>query len=94
VTVSWADGDSDWKLVEIPIVNDTVAEMNESFTLELSNPTGGAVIGPRSSVTVRIPANDQPLPDSGGSGAFGFLSLLMLGAMSLLRAARKAQPRA
>jgi hypothetical protein len=99
VTVSWADGESGLQTVVIPIVDDAVTEASESFTLELSNPTGGAVIGPRAGTTVGIQASDQPVPappparDSGGSGAFGLLSLLMLGAMSFLRAARKARPR-
>jgi len=89
VTVSWADGDADWKFVEFLIVNDTVEEPTESFTVELSNPTGGAVIGPQSSATVRIEMSDQPLPEpaSGGGGVFGYLSLLLLGVMTFLRSA-------
>ena len=90
VTVSWAHDDADWKLVEFTIVDDTVAEPAESFTVELSNPTGGAVIGPQSSATVHIRISDQPPPEpaSGGGGVFGYLSLLLLGVMTFLRSAR------
>ena len=88
VTVSWADGDADWKFVEFLIVNDTVEEPAESFTVELSNPTGGAVIGPQSSATVQIQMSDRPpQPASGGGGIFGYLSLLLLGVTAFLRSA-------
>jgi hypothetical protein len=86
VTVSWADGDADWKFVEFLIVNDTVEEPTESFTVELSNPTGGAVIGPQSSATVQI-QDQPPQPASGGGGIFGYLSLLLLGVTAFLRSA-------
>jgi hypothetical protein len=85
VTVSWADGDSDWKIAEFAIVDDASEEPAESFRVELSNPTGGAVIGPRSSATVRIQMSDQPPPKLGGGGVFGYLSLLLLGVMTFLR---------
>jgi uncharacterized delta-60 repeat protein len=90
VTVSWAHDDSDSKLVELTIVDDTAAEPVESFTVELSNPTGGAVIGAQSSATVNIHASDQPPPEraSGGGGALGYLSLLLLGATGFMRSAR------
>ena len=89
VTLSWIDGESNYKVVEIPIRNDTAQEANETFTVELSNPTGGAVVGPRSSTTFTISANDQPPPpppdSGGGGGAFGYLSLLLLGVIRFLR---------
>ena len=85
VTVTWAHDEADLKLVEFTIVDDTVAEPAESFTVELSNPTGGAVIGPHSSATVHIQGSDQPPPERGsGGGAFGYLSLLLLGVMRFL----------
>jgi hypothetical protein len=85
VTVSWADGDWDSKSVLIAIRDDTVEESNEAFTVTLSNPTGGAVIGPRSTATIRIEANDRPPPNAGGGGALGFLSVLLLGFVAFLR---------
>jgi uncharacterized delta-60 repeat protein len=95
VTLSWADGESGFKFANISTVDDTFAEQTEIFSVELSNATGGAVIGPRASTTVQIVGNDQPprprpRPAEGGGGAFGFLSLLLLGIMNFLRSPRKA----
>jgi uncharacterized delta-60 repeat protein len=95
-TIQWADGDADWKQVDIPIVNDTDDEDAERFTVALSDPTGGAVIGPRSGVAVTITANDAPPPEpppptnggGGGGGQLGFGSLLLLGMLRLLRMRR------
>lgn len=83
VTLSWADNETDWKFVDIPIVNDDIAEGTESFTLELSNPTGGAILGPQSTTEVRILISDQQ--SKSGGGVMGWLSLLLLGAASMLR---------
>ena len=87
VTLTWADGESGWKEATIQIINDNEEEFQETFTVELSSPSGGGVIGAYSSLTVRIAANDQPSTSNGrsGSGAFGFLSLLLLGVVRLLR---------
>ena len=86
VTLTWADGEFGWQDAVIQMFNDNGAEDVETFTLELSNPTGGAVIGPRSSATVRIAGNDRQLSgDGSGGGTFGFLSLLLLGFVRLLR---------
>ena len=93
ITVSWADGESGWKPVVIPLVNDTIEEPTETFTVELSDPTGGAVLGELTTVTIQIFANDQPRPtpsSKSGGGALDFLSLLLLGAIRLLRRARAA----
>lgn len=46
--------------VLIPITNDTLAEGNETVTLTLDQPSGGAVIGPRSTATLTIVDNDAP----------------------------------
>jgi hypothetical protein len=96
-TISWADGDSEWKQVDIQIVNDTTEEETERFTVELSDPTGGAIVGPRSSVAVSIDDNDSPPPPpppppsgggGGGGGQLGIGSLLLLGLLRLLRIRR------
>jgi hypothetical protein len=88
VVVSWADGDSDTKEVDIPITNDSTEEASESFTVQLSDATGGALVGAGPSIEIAIDANDQPPPPpppgSGGGGSFGYLSLLMLSAARLL----------
>ncbi len=41
-TLTWADGERQNKTVRIPILDDDLAEGNESLRLTLSNPTGGA----------------------------------------------------
>ncbi|MGE3706086.1 MAG: Calx-beta domain-containing protein, partial [Vicinamibacterales bacterium] len=60
-TLSWAAGDSAPKsftvgsfLAILPVVNDALAEGDESFTITLSAPTGGAVLGPTSTASVTI----------------------------------------
>jgi hypothetical protein len=39
-TLSWAAGDSTDRFVNVPVVQDSVNEANEGFTLKLSNPQG------------------------------------------------------
>ncbi|MGH8203522.1 MAG: Calx-beta domain-containing protein [Steroidobacteraceae bacterium] len=92
LTACWADGEIDGKYVEVQVADDTQQEDDETLTVELSSPTGGAIVGPRGSATVTIVANDSPGSRSGsggGGGAAGFLSLLMLGLFEMLRAARR-----
>ena len=96
VTVSWGDKDAEAKLVEFQIVNDDDRESDESFSLQLSDPTGGAVVGPRAVQTVTIAANDVPFsppPRRGGGGAAGLLSLLLLGLSELFRSLRRLRSR-
>jgi len=98
-TYCWGDQDSEPKLVEIQIVDDDEQEGVETFSVELSDPTGGAVIGPRGTASFAIQANDAPPPPpppggvhgsgGGGGGAAGFLSLLLLGLAEISRAARR-----
>ncbi|MCZ8190879.1 MAG: Ig-like domain-containing protein [Microcystis sp. LE19-338.1B] len=45
----------------IPIINDTQVESNETFTINLTNPTGGAIIGNQNSATVTILDDDVQL---------------------------------
>ena len=47
------------KTFTVPIVNDSVIEADESLTVMLSNPTNGAVLGPRSSASIIITDNDS-----------------------------------
>ena len=51
--LSWAAGDSASKTITIPIVNDTVFESNELFTVTLSGATG-ASLGSQTSANVTI----------------------------------------
>jgi uncharacterized delta-60 repeat protein len=97
ITLSWADGDSSQQTAMIPIVNEMVAKSPESFTVDLSNPTNGALIGPHSHLVVTInydyqqqQQQQQPPPPPGGGGAFDWFALLCLGCVRWLR--RRALP--
>lgn len=59
-TLSWADGETTTKTIVIPIIDDTVAENNETFNVTLSNPTG-AMLGDISQATVAIVNDDNVL---------------------------------
>ncbi len=95
IVLSWNDGEYWPKQASIAIRDDSIEEQSETFTVELSNPTGGAIVGPRSSISIAITASDGPPPPppppnpggngGGGGGALGFLSLLLLGAASCKR---------
>ncbi|MBI3848971.1 MAG: alpha/beta fold hydrolase [Verrucomicrobia bacterium] len=56
-TLSFEPGEK-VKLVTVPILNDEVKEPNKNFRVTLSNPTGGAVLGSRTTATVAIVDND------------------------------------
>ncbi len=53
----------------VVIVDDAIEESTESFTLTLSSPGNGAILGAPQSVTVTI--NDNDAPDNGGGGDNG-----------------------
>jgi hypothetical protein len=59
ITVSFADGDSAAKVVEIPIIDDDIPEDTETINLQLGNLTGTAVLGAQSIATVEIIDNDE-----------------------------------
>ena len=46
------------RTVTVPITNDTLDEANETVLLQLTNATGGATLGPRSTATLTILDND------------------------------------
>jgi uncharacterized delta-60 repeat protein len=58
-TLNWADGDGGTKLISVPVINDQIEEPYESFTVNLSNPGGGATIS-QSVGTVSIQDDDVP----------------------------------
>ncbi len=70
--LSWADGDAEAKPIVVPIVDDTVFEILERFTLSLSN-AAGAAMGSPSSRSVYISDNDpEPVPIIRLSGDLAF----------------------
>jgi uncharacterized delta-60 repeat protein len=89
LTLSWADGDSAPQTAVIPIVKaNIVVGSPKSFTVDLTNPTNGAVLGPQVHELVTINAS-PPAPSapssSGGGGAFDWFALLCLGCVRWLR---------
>ncbi len=60
-TLSWANGNRASKTFTVPITNDILDEPNETFTVRLTLPTGGAILGSPSSATVTINDN-EPTP--------------------------------
>ena len=59
-TLSWANGDTANKTFAVSIINDALNEPNETFTVKLSSPTGGATLGSPNSATVTITNDDPP----------------------------------
>jgi hypothetical protein len=60
-TLNFADQDTAPKTFQVTIVNDTVPENSETFTVTLANPQGGAVLGSPATETVTI-LDDDALP--------------------------------
>jgi uncharacterized delta-60 repeat protein len=89
-THCWADQDQEAKYIQVQIADDGAREADEDFSIRLSNPTGGAIVGPRGAATFTIMENDLPSQSSrnGGGGSTDLVSLLLLGLAQLLRAAR------
>jgi Leucine-rich repeat (LRR) protein/ribosomal protein L35AE/L33A len=57
-TLTWTDGDASDKTFTVPILDDTIFEGNETFSLTLTNATGGATIGEPAEAIVTINDND------------------------------------
>jgi hypothetical protein len=58
-TLNWGYGDTDDKTCTASIVDDTDVEDDETFSLSLKNPTGGAEIGDPDTAIVTIFDNDE-----------------------------------
>ncbi|WP_172969732.1 Calx-beta domain-containing protein, partial [Microcystis aeruginosa] len=65
ISVNFADGQIS-KVVNIPIINDSESETNETITLALSNPNGIA-LGSQSTATLTIIDDDESIPDFAGN---------------------------
>jgi hypothetical protein len=61
-TLTWAAGNADPQTVTLTLIDDTVVETDETFTLTLSGVTGGATLG-TSSATITVQSEDIP-PDT------------------------------
>lgn len=71
-TLTWAAGESATRTIRIPIVNDSVAESTEAFSVRLSA-ASGASIGSTSAATVTI-TDDDGGTSSGSAGTLAFTS--------------------
>ena len=70
-TLTWADGDSANKTFTVPILDDSILEGNETFTVNLSG-ASGATLGSPSSATVTIVDNEVVTKIIGLSGDLTF----------------------
>ena len=61
-TLSWAAGDLSAKTWTVPLVDDGLAETNETIVLTLNSPTGGAALGNPTTAILTIFDNDQSPP--------------------------------
>ncbi|MEB3831794.1 Calx-beta domain-containing protein [Phormidium sp. CCY1219] len=66
IGINFAAGETQQTL-EIPIVNDTSVEPNETLTLNLGNPTGGATLGAPDTATLTILDDDVALQFTRGN---------------------------
>jgi hypothetical protein len=92
-TLSWADGDSAAKTIDVPLIDDSENEGDENFSVILSNPQGGVGVG-TATENVTIGASDQrqalvSIPTLDGPGR-GLLAVLLgaLGGLFLRRRTR------
>ena len=58
LTLSWADGDATPQTIMVTVNDDPVTEGDETVTLTLGAPTGGATLGVPAAATLTILAND------------------------------------
>jgi hypothetical protein len=58
-TLAFGAGETNQDIV-VPILNEGFSEGNKTFTVSLTNPTGGAVLGVRTTATVRIASPQLP----------------------------------
>jgi subtilisin-like proprotein convertase family protein len=81
-TLNWGSGDSSPRFIQVPIVDDTAVEGNETIGLSLSAPSGGAALGIPNTATLTIVENDvgfrfsaatYSAPESGGGAVISVL---------------------
>ena len=71
-TLNWAAGDGGSKTITVSITGDAIDEPDETFTVTLSNATGGAALGtPAATVTIVDDDATPSSPDGGGGGGGG-----------------------
>jgi hypothetical protein len=104
-TLSWADGESGARTISVPILDDSVFELDEDFDIVFEGLAGDAV-SPCAKIRMVIQSDDsapvvpvpQPAPtlppvvqgDSGGGGSLGLAMIGLLGSLLLMRSGRRA----
>ena len=90
--LSWADGDTAPKSIDVTIVNDLLDEPDETFTVTISGPQGGAVLGSPATATITILDDDSgsvnttvEIPTVGDVGRVLLTALLGAAGFWLLR---------
>jgi hypothetical protein len=86
-TLSWPDGDAANKTFIVSITNDTAIEANETFTVSLSSPTGGASLGTPSTGTVSI-VDDDGAPAAQVPAGNGILFAVLTGGIVFIASFR------
>ncbi|MCH9826715.1 MAG: hypothetical protein K0U79_03100 [Gammaproteobacteria bacterium] len=79
-TLYWADGDDTPRTIEVLLLDDSVPEDQEDFSIVLTHPLG-AVLGEKSEMAVSVQDNDdESLSDGGSTGSWGlaFMAVLAL----------------
>ena len=79
-TVSWADGETASKTVNVEILDDKVVEADETVHLTLSTPTGGATLGTPSEADLTILDDDDGAVIGLGPGGGGRMDEVSLSA--------------
>jgi hypothetical protein len=87
VKLTWGNGEAATQTVSVSVLSDKVREGDETFSIVMSEPTGGALLG-KSSVTATITDTKPAGSGSGGGGSTGVLTLLALGFARLIRTRR------
>lgn len=67
-TLAWGNGDTSAKTFSVPVVDDTLVEPTETFSVLLSSPTGGATLGSPATATITIVDNDVATGPCGAAG--------------------------
>ncbi len=90
-TLNWADGDGAPKSINVTIVDDPDPEPDETFTVSISGPTGGAALGATTTEQVTILADSTDnqsvveVPTLGDYGKALFAALTAAAGFLLLR---------
>jgi Calx-beta domain/Putative Ig domain len=91
-TLAWAANDLSNKTISVPICNDTLAESNETISLILSNPTGGANLGTPETATLTILDNDDPGAINFETAAYSVREGTSVATISVVRTAVDGDP--